>query len=385
MRRVIGPILSTGVALVAASVVVANPIVVPRADVQIPAFMLSAGNDETGGMLDPAFLDAIAPGPSASDNPFSLLKQIITSFATDATTVGRNAIVDAFVAGVAAVSQPELTAAAAPYAAVPVDPYPVDLPPLAAPVVPPWNISSLSPVAPAVAALTVDPTLAVAAAMTPVVREFVSSLVADVGYVGNGLISAAFAVGALVATEPALIVETISALVVGDLSGALENAVKVVVAPFGPPAILYDALRTVLENHFGQPVGNRSTSSADQPVTPAPDTGSTDVPQYVKSPAPTTKLDVRQARRNHRDAVLPRAEVGSVPGPAAALGAIAPRAAATASDAESSPRRPVGVAGKAITAIGEQAGVAVHEVAAAVGKVAGPGRGARNSSAAGRG
>jgi len=55
------------------------------------------------------------------------------------------------------------------------------------------------------------------------------------------------------------------------------------------------------------------------------------------------------------------------------------------SDAESSPRRPVGIAGKAITAIGEQAGVSVNEVAAAVGKIAGSGRGTRNSSAAGRG
>jgi hypothetical protein len=152
----VGPILSTGAALLAACVVVANPIVVPRPDVQIPAFTLSAGNDETGGMLDPAFLDAIAPGPSASDNPFSLLKQIITSLAADATTVGRNVIVDAFVAGVVAVSDPELTAATAPYAAPPMDPYPVNLPALIAPIAPGFDISSLGPVAPAVPTVTVD-------------------------------------------------------------------------------------------------------------------------------------------------------------------------------------------------------------------------------------
>jgi hypothetical protein len=78
-------------------------------------------------------------------------------------------------------------------------------------------------------------------------------------------------------------------------------------------------------------------------------------------------------------------EIVSVPGPVAALGVVAPRAAATVSDAVTPPRRPVGVAGKAITAIGDQAGVAVHEAAAAIGKIAGPGRGARDSSAAGRG
>jgi len=386
MRRVIGPIVTTGVALLAASAVVANPIVVPRADIQIPAFTLSAGNDETGGMLDPAFLNAIAPGPSASDNPFSLFKQIITSFAADATTVGRNAIVDAFVAGVAAVSQPELTAASAPYAASPVDPYPANLPALAASLAPGLDISSLNPVAAAVPAATADPSAAVAAAVAPVVREIVSSLVADVGYVGNGLISAAFAVGALVATEPALIVDTLSALVGGDFNGALENAVKVVVAPLGPPGILLNTLRTVIENHLPQPIGNRSTSPVGQPVTPASGTGSADVPESVTSPAPATRLAVRPSQRNHRDVGVPPAETVSVPGLAAVRGVVAPRAAATVGDAIPSPRRVVGDAGKAITAIGEQAGVAVHEaVAAAVGTIAGSGRAARNSSPAGRG
>ena len=388
MRGIVGPILTTGVALVAASVVVANPIVVPRADIQIPAFTLSAGNDETGGMLDPAFLDAIAPSPSESDNPFSMIKQLITSFATDATTVGRNAIVDAFVAGVAAVSQPELTAASAPYAAPPVDPYPVNLPALLAPIAPGFDITSLNPVAAFVPTATVDPALA--AAVAPAVREIASSLVADVGYVGNGLISAAFAVGALVATEPALIVNTLSALVNGDFNGALENAVKVVVAPLGPPAILYNTLRTVIENRLFQPNGNSVTVAAGRPVGPAPETGSTDVPQYVESPAPASKLDVRQNRRNHRDVMMRSAEILSIPGPAAALGisdlgVATPRAAATASDATPSPRRPVDVAGKAITAIGDQAGAVVREATATVGKIAGSGRGARVSSAAGRG
>jgi len=347
--------------------------------------MLSSGNDETGGMLDPAFLSAIAPAPSESDNPLSVLKLLVTSLAADATSLGKNAILYAFVAGVAAVSQPELTAASAPYAAPPVNPYPANLPALLAPVAAGIDISSLNSVGPVLPTATVDPNPALSAAVAPVVREIVSSLVTDVGYVGNGLISAAFAVGALVATEPVLIVNTLSALVVGDLNGALENAVKVVAAPFGPPTILYNTLRTVIENHLAKPIGSRSTSLVGHPVTPAPETDSTDVPQSVKSPAPAVKLDVRQNRRNHRDAVVSPVEIVSVPSPAAALGVVAPRAAATVSDAVSSPRSPVGVAGKAITAISDQAGVAVHEVAAAFGKVAGSGRGARVSSATGRG
>jgi len=389
VRRVIGPILTTGVALLAASVVVANPLVVPRADVQIPAFTLSAGNDETGGMLDPAFLNAIAPAPSESDNPFSVFKQLITSLASDATSVGRNAIVDAFVAGVAAVSQPELSAASDPYAAPPVDPYPANLPALAASLAPGLDISSLKPVAAAVPAATADPSLAVAAAVAPVVRELVSSLVADVGYVSNGLISAAFAVGALVATEPVLVVNTLSALVGGDLNGAVENAVKVVVAPFGPAGILVNTLWAVIENHLSKPIANRSTSSssAEQPVTPAPTADSTDVPEDVTSPTPATRLAVRPSQRNHRDAVVPTAEIVSVPGLAAALGVsdlrvVAARAAATVSNSTPSPRRPVAVVHEAITAIGDQAGVAVEGAADAIGKIAAR---SRSAQAAGRG
>ena len=386
MRGVIGPIMTTGVALVTAAVVVANPISAPHADVRVPAVMLSSGNDETGGMLDPAFLSAIAPGPSVSDSPFAVLKLLVSSLAADATSLGKNAIVDAFVAGVVAVSDPELTAATAPYAAPSVDPYPVNLPAPIAPIAPGLDMPSLNPAAPTVPTVAVDPTSAIAAAMAPAVREIVSSLVADVGYVGNGLISAAFAVGALVATEPALIVDTLSALVVGDFNGALENAVKVVVAPLGPPTILYNTLRTVIENRLTQPASNRPTSPAEHPVTPEPTTPEpADVPQVVASPAPASGVDVRQIRRNHRGAVAPTVEIASVPGAAAALGFGALRAAATVSGATPSGRGAVGAAGKAISAIGDQAGAVVHEAATAVGKIAGSGRGARVSSAADRG
>ena len=140
MRRIIGPIMTTGVALVTAGVVVANPITAPHADVQVPAVRLSSGTDETGGMLDKAFLDAIGPSPSESDNPFAVLKLLVTSLAADATSLGKNVIVDAFVAGVAAVSQPELTAASFPYVAPP-----ADLPALIGPIAPGWGISALVP------------------------------------------------------------------------------------------------------------------------------------------------------------------------------------------------------------------------------------------------
>jgi hypothetical protein len=267
VRRVIGPILTTGVSLVTAGVVVANPIVAPRADVAIPAVQLSAGNTETIGMLDQAFLDAIAPGPAGSSNPFVVLKDLISGLAADATSMGKDVIVDAFVAGVAAVSPPELTAASSPYvpfAATPVPDFSA--------IIDPDDLSVLVPSMADVAAAAADSREFVANDLAPVVRELVTSLAADVEYVSNGLIEAAFAVGALVAHEPILIAKTITALVSGDFEGALANAVKAVVAPLGPPAMVYETLKTVVVKYLSPaPRNPAAPASAPEPGTrPAP-------------------------------------------------------------------------------------------------------------------
>ena len=269
MRRVIGPILTTGVSLVTAGVVVANPIVAPRADVAIPAVQLSAGNAETIGMLDQAFLDAIAPGPAGSSNPFSVLKDLISGLAADASSMGKDVIVDAFVAGVAAVSPPELTAASSPYASFAA----TQLPDFSA-ITDPHDLSALVPSMSEVAVAAADSSEFVANDVAPVVREFVTSLAADVEYVSTGLIEAAFAVGALVAHEPILIARTLTALVNGDFEGALANAVKAVVAPLGPPAMVYNTLRTVVVKYLSPAPRNPAApapASAPEPGTrPAP-------------------------------------------------------------------------------------------------------------------
>ena len=267
MRRVIGPILTTGVSLVTAGVVVANPIVAPRADVAIPAVQLSAGNTETIGMLDQAFLDAIAPGPAGSSNPFSVLKDLISGLAADATSLGKDVIVNAFVAGVAAVSPPELTAASSPYvpfAATPVPDFSA--------ITDPHDFSALVPSMADVAAAAADSSEFVANDVAPVVREFVASLAADVEFVSTGLIEAAFAVGALVAHEPILIARTLTALVSGDLEGALANAVTAVVAPLGPPAMVYNTLQTVVLKYLSPAPRNLAApASAPEPgARPAP-------------------------------------------------------------------------------------------------------------------
>jgi len=369
MRRIIGPIMTTGVALVTAGVVVANPITAPHADVQVPAVRLSSGTDETGGMLDKAFLDAIGPSPSESDNPFAVLKLLVTSLAADATSLGKNVIVDAFFAGVAAVSQPELTAASFPYVA-PL----ADLPALIGPIAPGWNISALvpNPSAPAIPTTT----SAVTDAFVPVAQEIVSSLVADVGYVGNGLLSAAFAAGALVATEPALVVDTVNALLDGNFDAALAKAVNAVTAPLGPPTILFEALRNVVENHLTRVTGT-APAPADQPSATTRATKTVEATPNIDSAAPAAELPARENRRNHRDVVVQSPETPSVPGPAASLGVVAARSVATVSDATTTHRRPAGAAREAVKAIGDQIGTAVEGAADAVGKIAGRSRSAQ--------
>ena len=239
MRGVIGPVLTTSVALAAAVVVVANPVIPPRSDVQIPSVQLSAGTGDALGMLDEEFLNAIAPDPPESTNPFVIIRDLISSLAADATYLGTNAIVDAFVAGATAVTQPELTASSVPYAPS-VQPWPTDLAFADVTGLPLPAYLPADLVTPSVVVNEID----------PVVAEVVTAVINDVSFIGNQLVTAAFATGAMLAAEPGLIVDTLWALISGDIRGALDNAVKAVIAPLGPTRIVIDAIRTVVEQRL---------------------------------------------------------------------------------------------------------------------------------------
>ena len=189
VRGVLGPVLTTGVALSAAAVVLANPVIPPRSDLQIPAVQLSAGTGDALAMLDEEFLDAIAPGPPASSNPFVVIRDLITSLASDATDLGTSAVVDAFVAGATAVTQPELTAASFPYNPA--------FQPSAGAIATPADATDLSLQAYLPADLVI-PTAGFSD-LTPVVAEVVTAVVNDVSFVGNQLVTAAFAAGAMLA------------------------------------------------------------------------------------------------------------------------------------------------------------------------------------------
>jgi hypothetical protein len=356
VRNVVGPILTTGVSLVTAGIVVANPIVAPRADIAIPAVQLSAGNSETIGMLDQAFLDAIAPGPAGSSNPFSVLKDLITGLASDATSLGRNAVVDAFVAGVAAVSQPELTASSYPYIAAPVI-APASVLPGGFAAGLPASVDSgptgPAAVAPVPTAADISDALSgagfgVDGLVAPVVRDLVSGIVADVEYVGNGLVAAAFAAGALVAYQPILIAKTLTALVNGDFESALNNAVKAVVAPLGPPLMVYDTLRNVVIKHLTPSPGLAPAPTA-QPAPARPVSGARDSDSDVGgTPVPTARDD-RRHRNDPAPAITPDAY--SVPALVSA-----PDAVGTDRGLAGAARRAVGEVRDAIGAVGERGG-----------------------------
>lgn len=239
VRGVIGPVLTTGVALAAAVVVVANPVIPPRSDVQIPSVQLSAGTGDALAMLDEEFLNAIAPQPPESTNPFVIIRDLISSLAADATYLGTSAIVDAFVAGATAVTQPELTASSFPYTP-PIQPW------IAEPAI--TDATGLSLAAYLPAELVAPPV--VLNELTPAVVEVVTAVANDVNYVGNQLVTAAFATGVMLAAEPGLIVDTLRALISGDVRGALDSAVKAVIAPLGPTVIILDAIRTVVEQRL---------------------------------------------------------------------------------------------------------------------------------------
>jgi len=258
VRRAIGPIVTTGVAIVVAGVVVANPIVAPRADVQIPAVNLSGSSVAAGSMLDQEFLDAFAPRTTDSTNPFSILKQLFTSLAADASYLGKNAIVNAFVAGVTAVSDPELTAGSLPYH---FDGVPGGV---SAAVAPPPDLAGLAALAQSAG---IDPAAVVSgvvnlpAAVDPghvtatigsAVNQLASSIVSDAGYVGHELVAAAFAAGAVVAAEPGMIAATLQSLVKGDISGALQKAVAAATAPLQPTGIVINAFVNVFQSHLAE-------------------------------------------------------------------------------------------------------------------------------------
>lgn len=96
MRGVFGPILTTGVVLVTAAVVAANPVMGANSDIQIRPIDLSS---VPADMFDQAFLDAIAPASPGATGPLAALKGLVGALAADAAYLGRNGVTRMSTAG----------------------------------------------------------------------------------------------------------------------------------------------------------------------------------------------------------------------------------------------------------------------------------------------
>ncbi len=204
MPGAFGPILTTGVALSAAVVVVANPVTAPHADVRITAAdaRISKAGGQAVDMLDEDFIKAVGPEPAGSINPLAILRDLVGEWVADAADLGKSAVMRAFIAGASVVSGsqvPELTAASYPYI-VPPDPGVLPTPPVPARFGP------------------------VPQELRPVVEQALTAIIADTGDAADaGVVAAAFVAGAALASAEGPVMETLRGLVDSELQSARET------------------------------------------------------------------------------------------------------------------------------------------------------------------
>jgi len=229
-----GSILTAGVALTAAAVVVANPVVVPRDDVQIPVSELPTvltGDGHPGGavdMLDEDFIRAVGPAPTPASNPLAVLTDLVRVLVADATYLGRNAILHAFATGARVIADPALTSTSYPYVAPETGPGVAPYAPEA-----PFDPAALQWPAP------VD--------LGPVVSQALSAILTDGGDVGDAhAVAAAFAAGVALsgANLPGLgdVVES----VLNDVGQIVDDTASVDASLPYPGRLIGDGIRTVI-------------------------------------------------------------------------------------------------------------------------------------------
>lgn len=229
MHAAIRPLVTTGVALVGAAVIVANPIAFPTPNVAIRADQSAAEPDRGLYLLDPIFLASIAALDSQPTDPMESVQHLLGALTDGGPPVSREAIETAYAAGVALVSGPTQGAASVP-----------NLPAAVG--------SSNNPL--------VDPTLDF--------QQTLAKLIADANDVGAQVVASAFAAGAVAAAMPTLIVSTVTSAAASDLAAALYGAVSAVIAPIGPPAMVVDAVRTVIENRVAEVTGTAPPAAAPE-------------------------------------------------------------------------------------------------------------------------
>ncbi|MCV7175792.1 hypothetical protein [Mycolicibacterium sphagni] len=221
MRRGIGAIFTTGVALVGATVVVANPVSAPPSDARVPAVKLSAGSASPAA-LDRALLEAIAQD-SAASSPATPFKKLLAGAVADVTLFSGAAVEKAFLDEA------------------------VDATPLPAPHVSPAAVADL---------LSVEPVTKPAATVSaPVIDDLrlqhaVTSVADYVGYVSTEVVEATVAAGTMGAAEPKLMSDTLTLLSHGDVDSAISAALRAVATPLGAPLTTVEAIRAAVRQRL---------------------------------------------------------------------------------------------------------------------------------------
>ncbi|MBB3605747.1 hypothetical protein FHT40_005434 [Mycolicibacterium sp. BK556] len=251
MRRALGPFLTTGVALVAATVVVANPVAPPSRDMQISTTQLSTSPDLLSPS-DKSLLSALTPQlPTSNLGP--ALAQILAALAADADRISREVSSEVSADVVVAAAAPEQTA------------YRPE------PMVAPFIESANAAVAAAATGFASDVT-------GSAVFQVLNGLVADTSYLGGKVVEASVALVQVIIRVPEFVITAVLDLLNGDVAGVLETVKSVVRAFFGPALTILDGIRDVLYGRQPPPVppptaAKRLVEKVTGAETPKPATG----------------------------------------------------------------------------------------------------------------
>ncbi|BBY62630.1 hypothetical protein [Mycolicibacterium helvum] len=269
MRRALGPFLTTGVALVAATVVVANPVAPPSRDMQISTTQLSTSPDLLSPS-DKSLLSALTPQlPLSGIGP--ALAQILAALAADADRISREVASEAGPQGLATGALSEQTA---------------------------YRPESM------VAQFVESPNATPVAASTGFASAVVSSdvvqvlngLVADTSYLGGKVVEASYALVQVIIRVPEFVITAALDLLNGNVAGALETVQSAVQAFFGPGLIILDGIRDVLYGRQLPPLPTAAKKLVQQITGTSPDQSATG------GTARTTSADKPQSARKQAQA-----------------------------------------------------------------------------------
>jgi hypothetical protein len=237
VRKAMGPVLTTGVALVAAAVVVANPVAPPVRDFQISTTQLSTS---PGALIpfDKNLLKSISQMP-ASSTFNTALTQILSALAAEADRIGTevNSNVSSSLTPPAASQTPPVYA------------------PLSADVAP-----GPTPNATAPPSTIISP--ASATASTPTFQQVVSDITADTAYLSNKVVEAASAAVDALVNTPDLLFKAVQAALLGDLKTAFATIVEAIKAFFDPGRILFGGIDVVIGQYVVAPTDTTPSASA---------------------------------------------------------------------------------------------------------------------------